>query len=542
MQGLMQKRELLISSIIAHAARHHGQGEVVSRREDGRIARTTYAAVEKRSRRLMSLLREMGVGFSDRVATLAMNSDRHLELYYAISGMGAVCHTINPRLSHDDIAYIADHAEDRLIFVDPCFLPVVEAIAPKLAGKVRAVVVLGDPDEVKPCALPAGMELHCYETLLASATEAAEWPVFDENSASALCYTSGTTGRPKGVLYSHRSTVLYTLATNAGDVLGLRATDRAMPVVPMFHVNAWGFPYAAPMVGAALLLPGRHCDPASLLDLMNSERATLGAGVPTVWLGVVSHMREKGEKLATLTRILSGGSAFPRALIAEYAKYGVTLGHAWGMTESSPIATYNSPKPSTAQLDAEALIDQQAKQGRTVYGVDVRAENDEGEVPWDGKTQGNLVFRGHWVASQYYRQPETQVGPEGWFPTGDVGVIDAEGYVQLTDRTKDLIKSGGEWISSIALENIAVGHPDVAEAAAIAAPDDKWGERPLVIVVPRAGHAADPEDIRHFFADKTPSWSIPDRVIVADELPHGATGKILKTELRRLYAGERKSG
>ena len=536
MLGLMQKRELLISSIIAHAARHHGQGEVVSRREDGRIVRTTYAAMERRSRRLMGVLRGMGVGFSDRVATLAMNSDRHVELYYAISGMGAVCHTINPRLAHADIAYIADHAEDRMIFVDPCFLPVVEAIAPKLAKTVRAVVVMGDPEEMKPCVLPPGMELHCYETLLAGATEAPEWPVFDEDSASALCYTSGTTGRPKGVLYSHRSTVIYTLATNAGDVLGFRATDRVMPVVPMFHVNAWGFPYAAPMVGATLLMPGRHCDPASLLDLMNSERATMGAGVPTVWLGVLAHMREKGEKLETLTRILSGGSAFPRALIAEYAKYGVTLGHAWGMTESSPIATYNGPKPSTLQLDPEALIDQQAKQGRTVFGVDVRAENDEGEVPWDGKTQGNLVFRGHWVASQYYRQPETQVGPEGWFPTGDVGVIDPEGFVQLTDRTKDLIKSGGEWISSIALENIAVGHPDVAEAAAIAAPDEKWGERPVVIVVPRAGHSADPEDVRRYFADKTPSWSIPDRVIVADELPHGATGKILKTELRRLYA------
>jgi fatty-acyl-CoA synthase len=536
MQGLMQRRELLISSIVAHAARHHAEGEIVSRREDGRIVRTTYAALERRSRRLTGVLRVLGVASGDRVATLAMNGDRHLELYYAISGMGAVCHTLNPRLSPDDIAYIAAHAEDGLIFVDPCFLPVIEAIAPKLAGILRGVVVLAEPGEMKPCALPPGVALHSYETLLTAATDEPDWPSFDENTASALCYTSGTTGRPKGVLFSHRSTVLNAMAVNFADTVGLRATDRIMPIVPMFHVNAWGLPYAAPMAGAAIVMPGRHCDPASLLDLLNSENVTLSIGVPTIWLGLFNHLRQTGGRLESLKRIVVGGAAMPRALIAEYARLGVHVTHAWGMTESSPIVTINGAKPATALLDAEGLLDQQAKQGRVVYGVDVRAVNADGEAPWDGQTQGNLEFRGHWVASAYFRQPETGVGAEGWFPTGDVGVIDAQGFVQLTDRTKDLIKSGGEWISSIALENIAVGHPDVAEAAAIATPDDKWGERPLVIVVPRTGCSPQPEDLRNFFVGKTPSWSIPDRVIVAEELPHGATGKILKSELRRIYA------
>jgi len=541
MQGLMQRRELLISSIIAHAARHHAEGEIVSRREDGRIVRTSYAAMERRSRRLMGVLRDLGVGFGDRVATLAMNSDRHLELYYAISGMGAVCHTINPRLSPEDLVYIVGHAEDGVIFVDPCFLPLVAAIAPKLAGILRAVVVLAEPEEMKPWALPPGMALHCYETLLAAATDEPDWPSFDETTASALCYTSGTTGRPKGVLFSHRSTVLHAMAVNFADTLGLQATDRALAIVPMFHVNAWGLPYAAPMAGAALIMPGRHLDPASLLDLLNVERVTCSIGVPTVWLGLFNHIRQTGARLETLKRIAVGGSAMPRALIAEYEGIGVRVLHAWGMTESSPIVTINGAKPATAQLDADALLDQQSKQGRVIFGVDVRAETDAGETPWDGQTQGNLEFRGHWVASAYYRQPETAVGPEGWFATGDVGVIDAQGFVQLTDRTKDLIKSGGEWISSIALENIAVGHPDVAEAAAIATPDDKWGERPLVIVVPRAGCSPDPESVRSFFVGKTPNWSIPDRVIVAEELPHGATGKILKSELRRLYATKDRS-
>jgi 3-(methylthio)propionyl---CoA ligase len=533
----MQRRELMISSIIEHAARHHGNAAVVSCRDDGRVVRTTYAALEARARRLAMVLRTLGVRQGDRVATLAMNSDRHLELYYAISGIGAVCHTINPRLAADDIAYIAAHAEDRLMFVDPAFLPIIETIAPKLTGVLRDVVVLADDAEMPADRLAPGIALRCYEALLADAAELPAWPVFDENTASALCDTSGTTGRPKGVLYSHRSTLLYAMMMASADVYALRAVDRVLPVVPMFHVNAWGLPYVAPMMGASLILPGRQLDPQALLALLNQEHVTFAAGVPTVWLGIANHLRQSGGRLASLSRVMSGGAAFPRALIAEYARLGVTVMHGWGVTESSPVTTIHAPKPGTAALDAEARLDQQATQGRTVFGVDVRAENDAGvETPWNGRTPGNLVFRGHWVASAYYRQPDTAVGPEGWFPTGDVGVVDAEGFICLTGRTKDLIKSGGEWISSIAIENIAVGHPGVAEAAAIAVPDEKWGERPLLIVVPRTGCTPQPDEIREFFRGKVPSWSVPDRVTIADALPHGATGKVLKTELRRIYA------
>ena len=534
----MQRRNLLVSSVIAHAARQHGAGEIVSRRDDGRLDRTCYAALERRARRLGVVLAELGVRPGERVGTLAMNSDRHLELYFAIPGIGAVCNTINPRLATDDIAYIAGHAGDRVIFTDPGFLPIVAAIAPALRDTLHAVVVLAPPEAMVAATLPEGMALLCYETLMAGTSEEPDWPDFDETTAAGLCYTSGTTGRPKGVLYSHRSEVLHAMVENFADVFALRATDRMLPAVPMFHANAWGIPYAAPMAGTALILPGRQLDPPGLLTLLNAERATVSAGVPTVWLGVLNHLRAAGGGFTSLGRILSGGSAFPRALMADYAALGVHVHHAWGMTESSPLATWNAPKPATLALDAQARLDQQATQGRTVFGCDVAALDDAGaEVPRDGRTQGTLVFRGHWVARGYFRQPETEIEADGWFPTGDVGVIDPEGFVVLTDRTKDLIKSGGEWISSIALENIAIGHPGVAEAAAIAVPDPKWSERPLLIVVPRAGCTLTPEEMRAFYQGKVPSWSVPDRVVIADALPHGATGKILKTELRRLYAG-----
>jgi fatty-acyl-CoA synthase len=535
MQGLMQRHELLISSVIAHAARHHGDGEIVSRRTDGSVSRTTYRALERRARQLAAVLRDLGVRPGDRVGTLAMNSDRHMELYYGISGIGAVCNTINPRLSHDDIAYIVDHAGDGVIFCDPQFLPIVAAIAPKLEG-LRAVVVLCDAAAMSKAELPSHVALHCYENLMGGVEAISAWPQFDENSASGLCYTSGTTGRPKGVLYSHRSCLLSAMASNFVDVLGLRATDRVLAAVPMFHVNAWGLPYMAPMTGAALLMPGAQLDPVSLLDLMNSERATFAVGVPTVWLNLFNHLRDKGGKIATLKRIMMGGAAMPRALMRAYGELGIQVIQGWGMTESSPIVTVNAPKPSCLKLEGEAQLTRRCAQGRVVFGADLHSEDEANrEISWDGATQGNVLFRGHWIASGYFRMPQT-VGPEGWFPTGDVGVIDQDGFLTLTDRSKDLIKSGGEWISSIAIENIAVAHPDVAEAAAIAVPHEKWGERPLLIVVPRAGCAPTSEALRDFCRGKMPDWSIPDRVIVAPSIPHGATGKILKTELRRLYA------
>jgi fatty-acyl-CoA synthase len=537
MLGLMQHRELLISSILDHAARYHGDGEVISVRDDNSVDRTTYAAISKRARKLATALRGLGVKPGDRVATLAMNSDRHLELYYGISGIQAVYNTINPRLAAADIAYIVDHAEDGLIFVDPGFIHIIETIAPEVAGALRAVVVLCEEAAMPAAKLPPGMALLCYETLLAGAEAIPAWPSFDERSAAGLCYTSGTTGKPKGALYTHRSSVIHTLMLCGGDVAGLRAVDRVMPMVPMFHVNAWGYPFGVPMTGGTLIMPGRHLDPPSVLKVMNAERVTIAAGVPTLWLNLLNHLRETGGRLETLERVLVGGAAMPRALIEAYQDLGMRVSHGWGMTESSSVATWGAPKPATLLRDRDGRIDEIATQGRPVYGIDVRAVDGQGnEVPWDGRTQGELSFQGHWVARAYYRKPETDIGDDGWFPTGDVGVFDSQGNIKLTDRTKDLIKSGGEWISSIDIENIAVGHPDVLEAAAIAIPDDRWGERPLLIIVPRAGCTPDPAAIRDFYRGKVAGYAIPDRVEVVASIPHGATGKILKTELRKMFA------
>ena len=538
MLGQMQCQPLLISSIIRYAARHHGRTEVVSKLADGSLHRSNYGEVERRSRRLAQALGKLGVKLGDRVATLAMNGHRHLECYYGISGMGAVCHTINPRLATDDIAYIINHAEDVVLFADPFFAATLAAVAPACTGSLRAIVIMGGPSEVPALDLPVGMALLNHEDLIAGADDGYAWPVFDENTASSLCYTSGTTGRPKGVLYSHRSTLLHSMAGNAGDSLGVRAADRVLPVVPMFHANAWSLPYGAPMAGAALILPGRHLDPPSLVALMNGERATFSAGVPTIWLGLLQHLRETGTRLETVKRTVCGGSAVPRALMAAYEEMGIPIVQAWGMTESSPIATVNAPTEATLALEPEAALDLRATQGRTVFGADVRAIREDGsEAPWDGETPGNLEFQGHWVANGYFRQPDTAVGDHGWFPTGDVGTFDANGFIRLTDRTKDLIKSGGEWISSIDLENIAIAHPDVAEAAAIAAAHPKWAERPLLVVVAKPGRELTEASVLAFFADKVPKFSVPDAVLVVDELPHGATGKIQKNVLRAKYGG-----
>jgi acyl-CoA synthetase (AMP-forming)/AMP-acid ligase II len=538
MHGLMQTQPLLISSILRHAARHHASGEIVSKTTEGAIHRYTYAELESRARRLARVLARLGVGAKDRVGTLAWNGYRHLEVYYATPGMGAICHTINPRLHPDDIAYIITHAGDAVLFADTTFVALLETIAPRIKDCVRAIVMMTDPANMPPVTLPAGMALHCYETLMDAADDDFTWPELAENTASALCYTSGTTGRPKGVLYAHRSTVLHAYAIALPDVMCLRAVDRLLPVVPMFHVNAWGTPYGAALAGTSLVLPGRHLDGASLHALMNDERVSFSAGVPTVWMGLLAHLRASGGKLDTLRRILTGGSACPPLLIEAFdAEQGVAVQHAWGMTELSPLGTYNAPKPAHAGLSKAERDHLMLKQGRVAPGIDMKIVGDNGkELPWDGTAFGDLKVRGPWVCSAYYGdEPGSALDADGWFATGDVATIDREGLMEITDRSKDVIKSGGEWISSITLENIAVSHPDVAEAAVIAAHHPKWDERPVLIVVPRPGHTIDPDALLRVYTDKVPKWWLPDAVVVVGELPHTATGKLQKSALRTSY-------
>jgi acyl-CoA synthetase (AMP-forming)/AMP-acid ligase II len=544
MLGLMQQHPLLISSILKHAARHHGSTEIVARTSDGATHRTTWAGLERSARRLVRALQALGVMESDRIATLAWNDHRHLTIYYAAPGMGAICHTVNPRRADADITYIINHAQDRLLFFDPSFAGLIERIALRVTGSVEAMVAMCEPAQVPPLKLPDGMRLLSHDALLEEAGEDYEWPVFDENTASSICYTSGTTGRPKGVVYSHRSTVLHSYALNLADCMGLRATDRAMPIVPMFHVNAWGMPYGAAMVGAAMVMPGRHLDGASVARMMNEERVTFSAGVPTVWLGLLQYLRTSGERLHTVKRIVTGGSACPPVLIEAFGKeYGVRVEHAWGMTEMSPLGTFNAPKPTHEGLDEAGKLRLMLKQGRAIYGVDMKIVGDDGrELPWDGIAFGDLKVRGYWVCSAYYGDPPGSAPDEdGWFATGDVSTIDPEGVMEITDRSKDVIKSGGEWISSITLENIAVSHPDVAEAAVVAAAHPKWDERPVLIVVPRPGATVDPASVLALYEGKVAKWWLPDAVVVQSELPHTATGKLQKNVLRAQYRDYLKS-
>ena len=538
MLGLMQQQPLLISSILKHAARHHAKAEVVSATNEGGTIHTNWADTERGARRLARVLLALGVQSQDRVGTLAWNDYRHLETYYATSGMQAICHTINPRLAPDDIAYIINHAGDRVLFVDPGFAPLIGNIAAKVTDSVRDIVVMTDAASMPALDLPAAIRLHCYDDLMAAADDDYAWPGFDENTASALCYTSGTTGRPKGVLYSHRSTVLHAYAIALPDVLSLRSTSRILPVVPMFHVNAWGIPYATALTGAALILPGRHLDGASLARIFNQERVTMSCGVPTVWLGLLQHLRASGEKLHTVNRIMTGGSAAPPLLIEAFRdEYGVAVEHGWGMTELSPVGTYNAPKSAQAELSGDAAVRHMLKQGRILAGIDMKiVDGDGNELPWDGQQFGDLMVRGPWVCSGYYGDaPGSACDKDGWFATGDVATIDPDGYMEITDRSKDVIKSGGEWISSITLENIAVSHPDVAEAAVVAALHPKWDERPLLLVVARPGHTVDPESVLQIYQGKVAKWWLPDAVLVVPELPHTATGKLLKTDLRSRY-------
>jgi fatty-acyl-CoA synthase len=538
MLGLMQSQNLLISGILKHGARHHAGGEVVSRTHDGTVHRYTWADVERRSRRLVRVLQTLGVGQGDRVGTLAWNGYRHLEVYYAAPGMGAICHTINPRLHADDIAYIAGHAADKVLFVDLSFVPVIEAIADRVKGSVRDVVMLCEAAAMPEVKLAAGMRLHCYDSLMDAADEDYVWPDFDENTASALCYTSGTTGRPKGVLYSHRSTYLHAYAAALPDVLCARAVDRILPVVPMFHVNAWGIPYACAMTGAGLILPGRFMDGASLAWLLNEERVSLTCGVPTIWMGLLQHLRTSGERLTTVKRIMTGGSATPPLLVEAFGgEYGIAVEQGWGMTEMSPVGTYNSPKQAQQGLTGADALRHALKQGRILPGIDMKiVDGDGNELPWDGSAFGDLLVKGPWIASAYFGdEPGSALETGGWFATGDVATISPDGFMEITDRSKDVIKSGGEWISSIALENIAVSHPDVIEAAVIASRHPKWDERPLLLVVPKPGATVDPASVLKIYEGQIAKWWLPDEVLVVDELPHTATGKLQKTTLRARY-------
>jgi fatty-acyl-CoA synthase len=533
LMGQMMHMPLLISSLLTHAARHNGDTEIVSKRVEGDMHRTTWAEVELRSRKLAQALDRLGLKAGDRVGTLAWNGYRHLEIYYAVSGSQRVCHTINPRLFPQQVAWIASDAQDQVIFVDLNIFPLVEKLAPSLPSLKHVVLMCGREHMPRESALA---NLHCYEDLVSAEDGNYQWPTFDENAAASICYTSGTTGNPKGAVYSHRSTVLHAFAAALPDAMCLKATDTVLPVVPMFHVNAWGIPYAAAMVGCKLVMPGHHLDGASLYNLFEEEKVTMSAGVPTIWLGLLNHVKAHGLKFSSFKTTIIGGSACPPAMIRTFENdYNVEVIHAWGMTELSPIGTLGRLKAKHAELSTEAKQKILEKQGKSVYGVDMRIVDGDGKVlPWDGKAAGDLEVKGHWVISGYFNIDKSPLH-DGWFPTGDVATIDADGYMQITDRSKDVIKSGGEWISSIDLENVLMAHPAVHEAAAIACFHPKWDERPLMVVVKKPGVEVSAAELIAFYDGKIPKWQTPDDVVFVDEIPHTATGKISKLQLRERF-------
>lgn len=533
MNGQMMRQQLLLSNLLMHAQRHHGEQQIVSRRAEGDIHRYTYRDLAARSRRMAKALTALGISKGQTVATLAWNGYRHMELYYAVSGSGAILHTMNPRLHPDQAVYIADHAEDQVLFFDITFLPLVEAIASRVKT-VKYFVAMTDRAHLPANSISG---LLCYEDLIEGQDDAFEWPRLDEDTASSLCYTSGTTGNPKGVLYSHRSTMLHTYAAALPDALNCSAQETILPVVPMFHVNAWGLPYVACMVGAKLVFPGPALDGKSLYELFESESVTVSAGVPTVWQGLLSHVEANDLCFSTMTKTIIGGSACPPAMIRAFEeKHGVAVLHAWGMTELSPIGTVCSFKPRHLRLDRESSLALQSKQGRAVFGVDMKIVDADGrELPWDGKSSGELLVQGPWIVSRYFKDEGGDPLVEGWFPTGDVAIIDADGFMQITDRSKDVIKSGGEWISSIEIENIAVAHPGVAMAACIGVAHPKWDERPLLVVVKKPGAEVSREEMLLHFEGKIAKWWTPDDVVFIDSIPLGATGKMQKNKLRELY-------
>jgi acyl-CoA synthetase (AMP-forming)/AMP-acid ligase II len=534
MNGLMMQQPLLISSLIVHAERHHGEQQIVSRRVEGDIHRCTYKELASRSRRMAKALGALGATPGQTVATLAWNGYRHMELYYAVSGSGAVLHTLNPRLHPDQVVYIADHAEDQVIFFDLSFLPLVEAVAARLKT-VKHFVAMTDRAHMPATSKIA--KLLCYEELLEAQDDRFDWPQFDENTASSLCYTSGTTGNPKGALYSHRSTLLHAMVAATPDALNCGAADTILPVVPMFHVNAWSLPYVACMVGAKMVFPGAGLDGKSLYELFETEKVTLSAGVPTVWQGLLAYVEGAGLKFSTMRRTVIGGSACPPAMIKLFKEsYDVHVLHAWGMTEMSPLGTAASFKAKHLAQTQDERYKIMAKQGHALYGVDMKIVGEDGhELPWDGRSGGELLVRGPWILAQYFKGEGGDPLVDGWFPTGDVALIDADGYMQITDRSKDVIKSGGEWIGSIDLENIAMAHPAVAMAACIAAFHPKWDERPLLVVVKKPGAELTREQMLAFFDGKIAKWWTPDDVVFSDAIPLGATGKMQKNKLREVF-------
>ena len=537
MQGLMMNTPLLISAIAEHGSRFHGDREIVSVTGDNPRHRYTFRQAIDRSRQLANALDKLGLDRGDRVATLAWNDYRHLEIYYAASGAGYVCHTVNPRLFPDQLIFIINHAEDRWIFVDAMFVPLLEKISEHIKD-VEGFVVLTDAAHMPETSLP---NVICYETLIADESAEYAWPDLDENSASALCYTSGTTGDPKGVLYSHRSTILHAYAGIAPDTLGLSSSDSVLPVVPLFHVNAWGIPYSTIMVGSKIVFPGpKMGDGEALCELIESESVTLALGVPTVWLALLQYCSTAGKTLVSLQRTVIGGAAVPRSMIQEFRDvHNVEVRQGWGMTEMSPLGTINSQKAGLASLSDDDTLDLATIAGRGMFGCELRIVDDDGNsLPWDGVAYGALHVRGPWVCSDYFKLDGSAEShtDDGWFETGDVATIDANGFMAITDRTKDVIKSGGEWISSIELENTVMGHEGVAEAAVIGVAHPKWTERPLLVVVRAAGTNATRDELLAYYEGKVAGWWIPNDVQFVDELPHTATGKVKKIELRKQFA------
>ncbi len=533
MLGLMQDWQLLCHRILDHAATQHGGRQIVSRSVEGPFHTTNYAELRVRALRVAQRLDRSGIKLGDRVATLAWNTWRHLEAWYGIMGIGAVYHTVNPRLFPDQIAWIVNHAEDRVMMVDLTFVPILEKLAERLKP-IEQYVVLTDAEHMPATALKNAVP---YEEWIAEVDGDFAWKEFDENTAAGMCYTSGTTGHPKGVVYSHRSNVLHSMMAAQPDAMDVGARDVVMPVVPMFHANCWGLALTSPMAGATMAMPGGKLDGASIYEMLDTCRVSFTAAVPTVWLMLLAHLEANNLKLPHLKKVVIGGSACPRAMAQKFQDvYGVEVIHAWGMTEMSPLGTLGSLKPEYAGLKGESRLDIQQKQGHSPFCVEMKITDDAGNpMPWDGKTFGRLKVRGPAVARSYFKDDAEILDAEGYFDTGDVGTIDRYGYLNITDRSKDVIKSGGEWISSIELENLAVGHPKIAEAAVIGVRHPKWDERPLLVIVLKEGQSASKDELLGFLKGKIANWWLPDDVVFVREIPHTATGKIQKTVLRQQF-------